>query len=345
MDIVLSFVLTWTIILLPPLLLRWVRRTAYSKAVAVAVAGALFFTNHIVFAFIGGHASARPFLILGAIAAFALLRWETNASAKDLAQAKRLANGYEVTSEPSVEASPVMTQGNPEPTPAQAGPPLDLKHGSPLQSPPSSTDPRSVIPLRRGLLRLWLSLTFAWLAGVTLWTFAEWTGSITAQHFVQVRVGPDPYDPSRLEALKLRWKRQLQGPPEQLSIYPSEEFFHNRREQELQRLESLISPMLRGGLPAREVVQTLSKIGVSERDIALDPARAEKLADLTQLITVIAESPILARQIFGNPDVTKTILFEVLVVASLLPPALCLLAGLAALWVAAGFRTSRPPSG
>ena len=94
MELILNFLITWTIILVPPILIRALRRTFLTKAYAIGIALVLFFANHIIFSAMTGTQSTRTFLAVGAFISFYVLRWQTKASAADSVTAQRKAMGY-----------------------------------------------------------------------------------------------------------------------------------------------------------------------------------------------------------------------------------------------------------
>ncbi len=95
MEFILSLLITWTVILVPPVLVRAFRRKALTKPWAIGVALVLFFLNHILFAVATGTESSRTFLAVGAFVSFYVLRWQTKASAADSVAAQRKSMGYD----------------------------------------------------------------------------------------------------------------------------------------------------------------------------------------------------------------------------------------------------------
>lgn len=75
LDLVVSFVITWTVILVPPVLLRWWHKRPFSKWPAFGWVAGLYFANHVLFTAMTGRTSTRTFIFVGAIASWYVLRW------------------------------------------------------------------------------------------------------------------------------------------------------------------------------------------------------------------------------------------------------------------------------
>lgn len=93
-ELAVNLAATWLLILVPPVVLRIVRRTHWTWSWAAALTVVFFFANHIAFGMMTGRQSTRPFLVLGALATYFVLTWRSRASAADEAQARRSALGY-----------------------------------------------------------------------------------------------------------------------------------------------------------------------------------------------------------------------------------------------------------
>lgn len=76
-TIALSFLITWSIGLLPPLLIRYVIiRRPLSKWVAIAVCAVFWFTNIIIFTTLGSQSKTHAALYLIAFVSYWILRKE-----------------------------------------------------------------------------------------------------------------------------------------------------------------------------------------------------------------------------------------------------------------------------
>jgi len=77
-DLLLSFVITWTVVLVPPTVIRFIRRKPISKGVAITVAVLFYFANIILFLAMGSQSKSHGALVIGAIFCYYILRWQTN---------------------------------------------------------------------------------------------------------------------------------------------------------------------------------------------------------------------------------------------------------------------------
>lgn len=95
MELIISVLITWVIILVPPVVIRAVRRRPLTKAYAIAIPAVLFLANHILFAVMTGREGTRTFLAIGAFVSFYVLRWQSKAAAAAATAAQRRAMGYD----------------------------------------------------------------------------------------------------------------------------------------------------------------------------------------------------------------------------------------------------------
>jgi Ca2+/Na+ antiporter len=94
-ELLLSFVITWTVVLVPPAIIRLIRRKPLSKRFAITLAAVLYFANIILFTAMGSQSKSHGALVIVAIFCYYVLRWQTNASAARLATEQRKALGYD----------------------------------------------------------------------------------------------------------------------------------------------------------------------------------------------------------------------------------------------------------
>jgi hypothetical protein len=94
MDWIVGFVVTWTVILTPPAVVRAIYRKPLEKWPAIWWAGGLYFVNFIVFAAMGGQSKSHLAVLVGAYFSYLVLRWQTNKSARKQTAEQRAALGY-----------------------------------------------------------------------------------------------------------------------------------------------------------------------------------------------------------------------------------------------------------
>lgn len=96
-EFLFSFVVTWTIILIPPAAFRFlvIRRPLKSKRIAIAISGALLLVNNIVFSVLGSQSRSHLVILLGAFASFYLLKYETKEQVKERIAHERKKMGYD----------------------------------------------------------------------------------------------------------------------------------------------------------------------------------------------------------------------------------------------------------
>lgn len=94
-ELLLSFLITWTVVLVPPAIIRFIRRKPLTKGVAIALAAVLYFANIILFTAMGSQSKSHGALVIGAVFCYYVLRWQTNASAAKSVAEQRKALGYD----------------------------------------------------------------------------------------------------------------------------------------------------------------------------------------------------------------------------------------------------------
>jgi hypothetical protein len=339
MSIIASLFITWLIILVPPVLLRAVRRTTFSKAWAFVIATGLLVMNHVVFALISGHAGMRPFLTLGAIACFVVLRWETKKSAADWAQANRIANGYDRSPEPQ----PAFQSAGHAFTPSSgASPPaLAASASAPVRS---TAVMLQRLNMKRGLLRIWIVLAVAWVALVSFRAAWELQGSSSETLLVDVAQGSDPYDERVVQRLIESWKLRIQGIEPSPKAASASDFYSDVINQVLdvrmQEMERRVRPALSGQMLRADVESALKGIGLSDADIARNPSEASQLALFLWVAERAKTDTVTRVTVFGTAAQDRRLDIGATALASVAPPLIAFVVGLLGLWVAAGFRWS-----
>lgn len=72
-TILISFLITWTLILVPPLLLRFLAKKSFTKLFSVTVSTALFFANIVLFTAMGSQSKTHFATIIGAFFCYKIL--------------------------------------------------------------------------------------------------------------------------------------------------------------------------------------------------------------------------------------------------------------------------------
>lgn len=95
LELVLSFIFTWTVVLIPPAVVRLVRRKPLLKGTAIVSSVVLYFVNVVLFTAMGSQSKSHTALFIGAIFSYYIFRWQTKASAAKSAAEKRQELGYD----------------------------------------------------------------------------------------------------------------------------------------------------------------------------------------------------------------------------------------------------------
>jgi len=95
LELVLSFIITWTVVLIPPAVVRLIRRKALAKNTAIALSVVLYFVNVVLFTAMGSESKSHGALLIGAIFSYYVFRWQTKASAAKSVAEQRQALGYD----------------------------------------------------------------------------------------------------------------------------------------------------------------------------------------------------------------------------------------------------------
>jgi hypothetical protein len=327
MELVTSFVVTWSIILVPPIGLRVMHRTFFSKSSAIAVALLLFVLNHIVFAVMTERQSLRPFLAVGAFVTFVILRWQTRASAADAAMAERRALGYPT-----------------EPPTASAMPPAPN---------PRSMDRRVVVPAYqaklplRGWLRVGIVAATCWLVVVAGRVAYELDGQASTRLLVdRVDYKPDLeiVDFVRVER-NLRKALEdgptLRSPPvepvDQSSTYAQ------ILDEEMRTRDARVV----GQLPDTTAVpfspqqaKTLAQeLRLPVEAVLRAPSDAQQLRALIELRAAMNASPMLQYQVLGYKSPTYRPRLWLIAIAVLAPLLALVSLWATVMWIVNGFRS------
>jgi hypothetical protein len=96
-ELLISFTFTWTVILTPPVIVRFVfvRRPIVSMNIAAAISGGLYFINLLLFISFGSQSKSHAVLILGAIVCYNILKYETKEQARTRLLEERKRLGYD----------------------------------------------------------------------------------------------------------------------------------------------------------------------------------------------------------------------------------------------------------
>jgi len=95
LELLLSFGVTWVVILVPPALIRAVRRKPLVKKTAAWTCFFLYFAEVIFFEALGSQSKSHLAVLVGAFASYHVLRWQSTASARRAVAEQRRALGYD----------------------------------------------------------------------------------------------------------------------------------------------------------------------------------------------------------------------------------------------------------
>jgi hypothetical protein len=95
MEFILSFLLTWIVILTPPLILRAANRGPVGRTASIVTCGVLYFANFVIFTALGSTSKSHLAILLGAWLSYKLLVWQTAKAARAEIAAQRKAMGYD----------------------------------------------------------------------------------------------------------------------------------------------------------------------------------------------------------------------------------------------------------
>ncbi len=95
LDLVLSFLVTWTVILSLPTAIRAIRKRPLEKGQAIGICAILYFVDVVIFAALGSQSKSHLAVLIGAFVSYYVLRWQTKTSAVRTTQEQRKALGYD----------------------------------------------------------------------------------------------------------------------------------------------------------------------------------------------------------------------------------------------------------
>lgn len=95
LDLVLAFLITWTIVLIPPTIIRFARKKPLTKPISIALCFGFYFVNLAIFFALGSESKSHTALAIGTFLSYRVLRWETNANAGKSVEEQRRAAGYD----------------------------------------------------------------------------------------------------------------------------------------------------------------------------------------------------------------------------------------------------------
>jgi len=95
MELLLGIALTWTIILVPPMLIRWIQGEPIIKSLAIAYSVVSSFWNLAIFVALGSQSRTHGAVWIGAFVTFWVLTRHTKKSRERELRRLRAASGYE----------------------------------------------------------------------------------------------------------------------------------------------------------------------------------------------------------------------------------------------------------
>ena len=95
LELVLSFIITWTVVLTPPAAVRLIRRKPLAKNTAIVLSAVLYFVNVVLFTAMGSQSKSHTALFIGAFFSYYVFRWQTKTSAAKSVAGQRHTLGYD----------------------------------------------------------------------------------------------------------------------------------------------------------------------------------------------------------------------------------------------------------
>jgi len=77
LEIVFSAIVTWAILLTPPVVIRLLRKVPFDNGTAIFICIPLYFLYHVIFAALGSQSKSHTAILLGTFAAYYILRRST----------------------------------------------------------------------------------------------------------------------------------------------------------------------------------------------------------------------------------------------------------------------------
>lgn len=170
MELLISTIIIWALILIPPATIRALRSMPLTKMSAGLLVAGLFLVNHLILAVLTGKASERTYLLVGAFVSYFVLTWQSKLGAKKAVEAERRHFGYDVEetpapAPPSVASREAITGAaskerviesmpfvGPSPTPRVASEEINR----------DALAPATAARKASGWLRIWIVLSLVW---------------------------------------------------------------------------------------------------------------------------------------------------------------------------------------
>lgn len=94
-ELILSFIFTWFVVLVPPAAIRAIRGRPLGNVTAIVLCATFYFGNLILFIALGSTSRSHGALSLGAFVSYYIFRWQTKSSAERLVKEQRKKLGYD----------------------------------------------------------------------------------------------------------------------------------------------------------------------------------------------------------------------------------------------------------
>ena len=94
-QIVFSFLVTWVVVLTPPMIIRFLRKKSLSKPIAIGLTIVFYIVNLLLFLALGSQSKSHIALTIGAIFSYQILRYKSKYEQKQDMAAQRKELGYE----------------------------------------------------------------------------------------------------------------------------------------------------------------------------------------------------------------------------------------------------------
>lgn len=170
MELFISTIIIWSVILIPPVTIRALRSMPLTKLRAGILVAGLFVANHLIFAALTGGSSGRTYLLVGAFVSYFVLTWQSKAGAKKAVTEERRYLGYDLEAFPVSASSNVAPRAADSRASSEESPCISSirDHSlSNLKSGPERTEHVVLAPMAgnsrsNGWLRLWVVVSLIW---------------------------------------------------------------------------------------------------------------------------------------------------------------------------------------
>lgn len=335
-EFLLSALITWAVILIPPGIVRALVVRPLIKGAAIAWVVTLFFGNHIFFAWLTEEASGRPFLFLGAIAAYYVLTWQSRKQA-ELANAElRRFLGYDQIGGITPDSgAPAEDSSGRAITPMVT----DLSAGSTSSNinKASEANKASSSPLNwsKGFFRLWVVASVLWVATLgaeTVLSFAsKQDGWFVSTHQAGRFYSPEnatSFLRSQIDALRAQelGNSSTERGPKPGSLY------YEIVDQRLTEIH--LAAQASGIAQPLEISQISAATGLSPEQIARNPDRAAQLASGLELVAKVGIGAVAWPKGFDTRELILVVEWEIFLATLIGVPLLILAFGMTLRWVA-----------